>query len=248
MPRLRQAFGRDSLVIRGTLLQSVATAVMALAPNVWIAVPAMLAAGAAWITVANSLSVSAQLSLPDWVRARGMAAYQMAIMGSSALGAALWGQVATVGTLRTALLSAAVSGILFTLLAIRFVTDSADDEADTSPAKAGWAARPSGTPQEGGRVVTTIEYLIDPARTAAFLQMMQESRRDRLSRGAIGWELLHDIAEPARFVEEIVDESWTEHLRRFHRATASDMALRERRMAFHEGEEQPQITRYVMLR
>ena len=44
---------------------------------------------------------------------------------------------------------------------------------------------------------------------------------------------------PARFVEQITDESWTEHLRRFHRATAADVALRERRLAFHEGAEPP---------
>ena len=97
----------------------------------------------AWITVANSLSVSAQMSLPNWVRARGMSSFQMAIMGSSALGAALWGQVATVGSIQTALLSAAASGILLMLLAVRFVSDSAEEEADMSPAQAGWAAQPT---------------------------------------------------------------------------------------------------------
>ena len=248
LPRLRQAIGRDGLVVGGTLVQSLATAVMAVAPSVWVAVPAMLAAGMAWITVANSLSVSAQMALPNWVRARGMAAYQMAIMGASALGAALWGQVATVGTMQTSLLSAAVSGILLMLLAVRYVTDVADAEADVTPAQAGWAAGPSGAPQEGGRVVMTIEYRIDPARAAAFRQVMQETRRARLSEGAIGWELLHDIGEPTRFVEEVIDESWTEHLRRFHRATAADMALRERRIAFQQGEEAPIVSRYVMLR
>ena len=75
---------------------------------------------------------------------------------------------------------------------------------------------------------------------------MQQTRRVRLSEGAIGWELLHDIAEPGRFVEQIIDESWTEHLRRFHRATAADIALRERRLAFHEGEEPPVVTRYLL--
>ena len=248
LPRLRQAYGRDVLVVRGTVVQSAATAVMAVAPSTWVAVPAMVAAGMAWITVANSLSVSAQMSLPNWVRARGMASYQMAIMGTSALGAALWGQVATVGTLQTALLAAAASGVLFMLLAVRYVTDSGDEEADMSPARAGWAAQPSGDPQESGRVVTTIEYLIDPARAQAFMLVMQESRRARLSQGAIGWELLNDIADPARFVEEITDESWTEHLRRFHRATAADLSLREQRLAFHQGDEPPRISRYVVRR
>jgi quinol monooxygenase YgiN len=97
-------------------------------------------------------------------------------------------------------------------------------------------------------VVVTVEYLIDPARAAAFHVVMQQTRRTRLSQGAIGWELLHDIAEPGRYIEEVVDESWTEHLRRFHRATAADMALRDRRLAFHQGETLPVVTRYVVRR
>ena len=44
----------------------------------------MVSPGAAWISAANSLTVSAQLALPDWVRARGMSIYQMALMGSTA--------------------------------------------------------------------------------------------------------------------------------------------------------------------
>ena len=39
---------------------------------------------------------------------------------------------------------------------------------------------------------------------------------------------MHDISNPTRYVERIEDESWTEHLRRFDRVTASDVALRER--------------------
>jgi hypothetical protein len=97
-------------------------------------------------------------------------------------------------------------------------------------------------------VVTTVEYLIDPLRAEAFVRMMQDTRRARLSQGAISWELLNDTGEPARFLEEIIDESWTEHLRRFHRATAADIALRERRLAFHQSEEPPRITRYVVRR
>jgi len=248
LPRLRQRFGRDGLVVGGTAVQSAATAVMAVAPNAWVAVPSMLAAGMAWITVANSLAVSAQMSLPNWVRARGMASYQMAIMGASALGAALWGQVATTGSMRTALFSAAASGILVMLLAVRYVRDVEDEEADLSPAPSGWAAHPSGSPPDDGRVVVTVEYLIDPERADAFIEVMEQTRRVRLSEGAIGWDLLRDIGEPARFVEEIVDESWTEHLRRFHRATAADIELRERRLAFHQGAEPPVVTRFVARR
>ncbi len=250
LPRLRQAYVRDQLVLRGMLLQSAATAVMAVAPNAWVAVPAMFLGGAAWISVANSLSVSAQLALPDWVRARGMSMFQMSIMGASAFGAALWGQIATLSSMQMALLIAAVTGTLSMWLAIRYVVDGGVDD-DVSPARPGWADAPvHSAPGEAGegRLVITVEYIIDPARAAAFHLVMRQTRRTRLSEGAIGWELLHDIAEPSRYLEQIVDESWTDHLRRFHRATAADLALRERRLAFHIGEGAPKVTRYVVQR
>jgi hypothetical protein len=57
---------------------------------------------------------------------------------------------------------------------------------------------------------------------------MDESRRSRLRQGALDWQLLHDLYEPAHYVEQIIDASWTEHLRRFDRITADDVALRDR--------------------
>ena len=67
-----------------------------------------------------------------------------------------------------------------------------------------------------------------------------------MRQGALSWELQHDIADPRRYVERVVDESWTEHLRRFDRVTASDVALRDRRFAFHVGDAPPVVSRYVV--
>ncbi|ART53301.1 arabinose ABC transporter permease [Acidovorax carolinensis] len=246
LPRLRQAMARDVLVMRGTLLQAAAMAAMAIAPNVYVAVPAMVLAGMAWITTANSLSVSAQLALPNWVRARGMSIFQMAIMGATALGAALWGQVATVSSVHLSLALAALTGVIAMALVQRLVTDRHMEE-DLSPSQA-FKAPVAATPPQAGRVVVTIEYTVDPARGAEFRALMQESRRSRLRQGALSCDLLHDLADPARYVEQIVDESWTEHLRRFDRVTASDVALRERKLAFHRGESPPEVRRYLMER
>ena len=242
LPRLRQMMPRDALVLRATMLQSASTAVMAMAPNVYVAVPAMILNGMAWITCANSLSVSAQLALPDWVRARGMSMYQMAIMGASAIGAALWGQLSTVTSVPTGLLVAAVSGTLTMLLAQRWVTDLSIEE-DLTPSREFKA--PANEPPGAGHVVVTIEYLIDPERADDFVALMQESRRSRLRQGALEWALLRDIGQPGHYTEQIVDESWTEHLRRFDRVTASDVALRERKLAFHLGEAPPIVRRHV---
>ena len=58
---------------------------------------------------------------------------------------------------------------------------------------------------------------------------MQESRR-RLRQGRCR-VICCTIWPIRRYVEQIVDESWTEHLRRFDRVTADK--LRERKLAFH---------------
>jgi len=244
LPRLRQKMTRDTLVLRGMNLQSLAIAVMAFAPNVYVAVPAMLVAGMAWITTANSLSVSAQLALPNWVRARGMSMYQMAIMGASAFGAALWGHVASIGTVQISLCIAATTGSLGMFLAQRLAADRSIEE-DLTPSNE-FKAPVAETPPLHGHVVATIEYRIDPARADEFLLLMQESRRSRLRQGALSWELRRDIADPARYVEQITDESWTEHLRRFDRVTAADVALRERKLAFHLDEGPPLVTRWAV--
>jgi MFS family permease/quinol monooxygenase YgiN len=244
LPRLRRAMSRDALVLRATLVQAGSTAVMAVAPNLWVAVPAMLVGGAAWLTAANSLSVSAQLALPDWVRARGMSTYQMAIMGASAVGAAVWGQVATWTNVHYSLGVASVVGSLAMMAAMHVFKDH-ELEEDLSPSRA-FKVPQASVDRDAGHVVVTIDYRIDPARAAEFEAVMQESRRSRLRQGALQWHLHRDIGEPGHYVEQITDESWTEHLRRFDRVTASDVALRDRKLAFHVGESPPVVTRFVV--
>ncbi|UJW82365.1 MFS transporter [Hydrogenophaga sp. SL48] len=245
LPGLRRRYPRDGLILRGAALQAAAMATMAWTDLVWVAVPAMFLGGAAWITTANTLSVSIQMGLPDWVRARGMSIYQMAIMGASATGAAIWGQVATWTSVPVSLAIAAATGLLAMFLANRLLPD-AGMEDDLTPKRI-FPAPQIHAPPPQGHVMVTIDYRIDPARAADFRELMLgEGRRSRLRHGALSWELLHDIHEPSRFVEVIVDESWTDHLRRFDRVTAADVALRDRKLAFHLGEEPPRVTRSLM--
>ena len=101
-------------------------------------------------------------------------------------------------------------------------------------------------PPESGQVLSTIEYHIDPGRAKEFRELMQMSRRNRLRHGALSWELLRDVSDSGRFIEQIVDASWAEHLRRFERVTATDAELRDRKLAFHISESPPVVTRCVM--
>ncbi len=244
LPRLRQAMMPRTIVTRGVALQAVSMAAVAVSPSAYMAVPAMFVCGMAWITTANTLSVAAQLGLPNWVRARGMSMFQMAIMGASAAGAAVWGQIATVGSVRMSVLIAAASGILSVFVAQRMTKDHIIEE-DLTPSRA-FKAPQTEVPPKLGHVVVNIEYCIDPVRGDDFLKLMQESRRSRLRQGALSWELMRDLSDPGRYVEQIVDESWIDHLRRFDRVTASDVALRDRKLAFHIGPNPPLVSRWVV--
>ena len=78
------------------------------------------------------------------------------------------------------------------------------------------------------------------------MQVMQESRRSRMSQGALDWQVVRDLYDEGRVVEHITDESWTDHLRRFERVTQSDVQLRDRKLAFHVGASPPVVTRYLI--
>jgi MFS family permease len=244
LPRLRKRYPRDGLVIRSGILQAAAMLALANTTQTWLAVPAMLACGGAWITTANSLSVSAQMGLPAWVRARGMSMLQMAVMGAGAFGAALWGQIATMSSVPVSLSIAALSGLACMALAQHLMPDEGvRDDLTPSAFSPPPVAR---TQPVAGRVMVMIEFLIDPERAPEFRALMQESRSSRLRNGALSWELLHDLNVPGKFVEVVVDGSWTEHLRRFGRVTSADVELQKRKLAFHVGDDPPVVSRFVL--
>jgi MFS family permease len=245
LPRMRVLITRDRLLTGGSVLQAMAMVGVGFAPNVYLAVPGMLLAGAAWITVVNTLTVAAQLELPDWVRARGMSIYQMALMGSASASAAIWGKVADLSDVQWSFVAAALTGVFGWLVTQRLKVGPAEG-IDLTPARILKEPVPAfPIEHEKGPVMATVEYLIDPLRTEEFLAVMRESRANRLQKGALSWGLFHDTSEPGRYLEYFLDESWVEHLRRFDRFTAADAELRERRQAFHIGPEPPLVKRYI---
>ncbi len=244
-PRWRQRYGPNTFVVAGSLVHAAMAALIVGVPEVWVALPAMVVAGMAWISVANSLTVAAQMAMPDWVRARGMAIYQTALMGGSAAGALLWGQVASWLGVGGAILASSVFGLL-AVLALRRTSVVPVVAPDFSPAATNPVQQPAEpVDDDAGPVMVTIEYLIDPARAQAFAEVMQRTRRARLRQGALSWGLFRDVAVRGRYVEYFVDENWLEHQRRLARFTAFDAELRQERLAFHLGEGPPQLLRYV---
>src|SRR6266478_875871 len=99
-------------------------------------------------------------------------------------------------------------------------------------------------PQEGP-AITVMEYRIDPKTADDFLEAMKEMKRIRQRDGAIRWNLLRDAADPQRYIETFVTESWGEHLRQHERVTAEDREAEQRAQAFHLGSESPRVTHLI---
>ncbi|MBS3912344.1 MAG: MFS transporter [Hydrogenophaga sp.] len=115
LPRLPAMAARNRIIDAGVWLHALATLGAVWAPSAWTLAPALALSGAVWLCVANTLTMSAQLVLPTNLRARGMAIYQMSIMGGSAGGAIVWGVVAEHTSVNSALVVSAVFSVLLLL-------------------------------------------------------------------------------------------------------------------------------------
>ena len=237
LPRVRARISRDALVAGSSALYALAALALAYVQNIGLLAVAMLATGVAWISILSALQVTAQMTLPEWVRARGLASFFVVFMAGMALGSILWGQVATRIGIPAALTIAALGMVAAIGLTWRFKLGQ-HQVLDFRPTLDWPAPVLAETPEpDSGPVMVTIEYRVQPAKRTEFVAAMQAVREMRRRNGAYFWELFHDSADTARFVECFMDESWIEHLRQHERASVSDREIRERAKQFMvEGE------------
>jgi MFS family permease len=237
LPRVRARISRDALVAGSSALYALAALALAHVQNIGLLAVAMLATGVAWISILSALQVTAQMTLPGWVRARGLASFFVVFMAGMTLGSILWGQVATRIGIPAALTIAALGMVAAIGLTWRFKLGQ-HQVLDFRPTLDWPAPVLAETPEpDSGPVMVTIEYRVQPAKRAQFVAAMQAVREMRRRNGAYFWELFHDSADTARFVECFMDESWIEHLRQHERASVSDREIRERAKQFMvEGE------------
>lgn len=244
--RVRRRLGADRMALVGTVVFCAALAALAVARHFYVACAAMFAGGGAWLSVLSGFNVAAQLSLPSWVRARAMSAYLLVFYGAIAAGSATWGAVAARTGTRAALGAAALGSLILGLLARARFRLREGDAPDLSPTRHWPAPYLAIEPEpEGGPVLVTIEYRIDPARAAEFGRVMRRVRRSRMRSGAVSWGLWVDASDPGRHVESFVDESWVEHLRHHQRVTAVDRDVEAEARAFHIGPEPVAVSHFL---
>ena len=232
LPRARARFSRDALVAGASALYAVAALMLGHVQNLPLLAVAMLATGVAWISILSALQVAAQMTLPAWVRARGLAAFVMVFMGGMALGSILWGQVAAHVGIPATLTTAALGMAGAIGLTWRFKLGR-HEVLDFTPSSHWPAPVLAELPEpDSGPVLVTIEYRVQPDKRTEFIAAMQSVREMRRRNGAYFWELFHDSADPSRFNECFMDESWVEHLRQHERVSVADREIQQRAKAF----------------
>lgn len=227
------------IVTAATVLFAGTMGVVAVVRSLGALYLAMAAAGVAWIALLTSFNVATQTSVPGWVRARGLAAFQTVFMLGMGAGGAVWGAAAQRWGAQVALLlgAAGVLAGLATRIRWPMATQSSADLAvvgDPGPEPADLGDHPP-----RGEVLVTVEYRIDADQAREFLHHARQLEGARRRTGATWWGLFQDTTDPTRFAEQFLVRSWRAHLRQHRLATAADRDLEVTVWRYHRGDGPP---------
>jgi MFS family permease len=221
LPWVRSRLSPDAMLTAGSVGLAAVTLLLAYAHVTAVAALALVVGGGCWILALSTLSSLYQLSLPRWIKARGMSFYLMVFQGGNAIGSAVMGVAAEHAGLTPTLTIAAVGLALGPLagLAWRF---RPLPPADLLPV-GDWPAPllAAGAPPEGP-VLVSVEYRARPGLDDELLAALVRTKFARRRTGAISWRAWQDAAQPSRILEQFVVASWDEHLRQHERVTKRD--------------------------
>ena len=228
LPKLKTRFSPDRIVAGGTLGTALVLAVFATIDNHAVAVVVSALAGMSWIAVLSSLHVSAQTSLPDWVRARGLSFFLTVFFGAMSAGSLVWGQVAAMGGIESSLLIAAIGAVLMIPVTWRAKLNQAE-HLDLAPSMH-WPAPlvQNNNPGDDGPVMIQVTYRVPEDGRPEFNSLMTDLRIARRRGGAYQWTLLGSVEDADVYVETWFEASWTNHLRHHERVSGEDRKIQDR--------------------
>lgn len=245
MPQIKSTLGSNGTVAVGSIATAIVLTVLALFPQKYVAIFAAACAGLSWIGVLSSLQVSTQMALPNWVRARGLSIYLTIFFGSMTIGSLLWGQIATISSIQTSLLIAAIGVVIFIPLTWSFKLDQGE-ALDHAPSMH-WPA-PIASDQgtsDRGPVMIQVKYLIAADDRNTFVALLNELAGERRRHGGYSWSLMQDTDDPLSYVETWYEPSWVDHLRHHERVTGSDSKKQAQVIALHRGSEPPVVKHFI---
>jgi predicted MFS family arabinose efflux permease len=221
LPLLRVRLKPGAQLTAGSVGLAAVGLIQALVHVTAVVAIALVVGGLAWIVALSTLNSLYQLSLPQWVKARGMSFYLVVFQGGSAVGSVAFGVTAQHIGLSSALLVAVAGLALGPLAGLRY-RFQAIPPGEFRPA-GDWPApnlAAAGTP--GGPVMVSLVYRALPEREDDLLAALRDARFSRRRTGASSWRAWQDSSEPSRVLEQFVVASWDEHLRQHARVTERD--------------------------
>jgi len=226
MQRARSRWSADVIVSAGIAIFGLSTIAAGTLRELAPLAAVMLVGGAAWISFISLFNVQVLNQTPDWVRARVLAVSMLVFQGAVAAGSATWGAVADRDGLGKALLWAGVGTILSTILGLFLRLPN--ESIDLTPWNHWRLPLVVGADADGGPVLVTVEYQVNPERLSEFIKTMRQYGRVRRRDGASRWGICRDLEISDRYLETFVVSSWAEHLRQHDRLTRADSELEER--------------------
>ena len=248
LPRLRARLSPGAMLAAGSLGLAAVALVLAFAHAVVAVALALAVGGVGWILALSTLSSLYQLSLPQWIKARGMSFYLVVFQGGNAIGSAVMGIVAGAAGLTATLVIAAAGLALGPLAGLAWRFQPIRPE-DLRPA-GDWPAPqlvpvPSGDTSPAGPVLVTVEYRARPGAAAELMAALQQTRFSRRRTGAVSWRAWRDASDPGRILEQFVVASWSEHLRQHERVTTRDQARLDRVRELADPARPPEVTHWL---
>jgi MFS family permease len=246
LPTAKAALGPDPLAAIGTAGTALSLVLLGVAHDTALGLAACVIAGVSWIAVIATLNVSAQVSLPDWVRGRGLAMFVTVFFGAMTAGSALWGTLASTLGLPVAHFIAAAGAVGGIALTWRWKLQTGA-ELDLTPSMH-WPTPvlTINADADRGPVLVTVEYRIDPLKRDAFLNALNVLGRQRRRDGAYAWDMFEDAAEEGRVLEIFLVSSWMEHLRQHQRVTNADRVIQDTIRRF-DARAEPKVTHFIGL-
>lgn len=246
LPRLRARLSPDGMLAAGSIGLAAVTLVLAFAQVIAADAVALAVGGACWILALSTLSSLYQLSLPQWIKARGMSFYLVVFQGGNAVGSAVMGVAAAHAGLSTTLAIAAAGLALGPLAALAWRFQKIPPEelqpAGDWPAPQLVAADPAAPP---GPVQVTLVYRAQPGKENELVTALEHTRFSRRRTGATSWRAWRDASDPTRILEQFVVASWDEHLRQHERVTQRDQARLDRVRALTDPDHPVTVTHWL---
>jgi MFS family permease len=224
---LRSKMSWNQFAATGSLAYAVVLVGMAVITRLDVILVLMVIVGAAWVGVQSTWMIAAHSVLPPWIKARVIAFIMLMFQGSQAVGAIVWGVLADLLGLVSAVSMAAA---LMVVAAFGVLRRGIFPSEGIAPEPSGVVGPDDLTGGSGDRrIVIETTYLVAERNVSDFRRELEQVRRSRLRLGALRCTVMEVVDIPGTYVEYSTFSDWNDYVsQETERLTVPEQRLRQR--------------------